>query len=153
MVDSKTIYEAVDEAVISSLASMGFINANAEEANWTEIKEAMAYKIKVLMPFLDEIVVIMPRSLALEIVGNIFGDAFNPDNTSLVADGLAEYLNVMAGAVFQKATPKMLFELGIPQAVTLDKINLAGHEMQTYVTTNNQVMCVAHKLKNFKPKN
>ncbi len=146
---AKNIFEAVDEATIFSLGSMGFIDAKPEEANWFDIKSPMAYKIKVLLPFLDEIIVIMPRDLVLDIVKNLFNESFDSTDQNLIFDGLAEYLNVMAGAIFQNAAPKMLFELGIPEAVEINKLNVSTYDQQTYITSKEQIICIAHKLKNF----
>ncbi len=135
---------AVDAAFIDSISEMGFIDvASCADIPIDSIINPLPSRIKVMMPFLQDIVVVFPESIVLNMKKNLFADSIDEPS---VYDTVYEFLNVFAGRIFQIASPDMLFELSIPEGIDLLKTDLSKHKKHTYQSSCGKHIIVWHKL-------
>ena len=112
------IMENILEAVGETMESLIF--SEVEPADPDNEDQALIdpiwSDIDILRPVQGKLTIIMPRELAMEITGDLFGpDLDGPPADSMVRDTLAEIVNTVAGKLMSSIIKHdQVLELGLP---------------------------------------
>lgn len=146
---NELLKEALDNSMTSTMAEMGFIDTIPDKSgNLTlkDIESPMAVKLGILLPFLGDMIIVAPHSVCKLFISNIYTEPIDPQDQDILKDTLAEIINIVCGKLFQIAAPDVLFELGLPEIIDPDGLDLKDYTIQFYKTAQDEHICMAHKV-------
>jgi hypothetical protein len=143
-----TVTSAIEKAVTTTFADMGFISARLDpQASPEEILSTnLTYSIRVLLPNVGPIFFFASEDLGRELIDNIHGMSDPESQPQLIDDTLSEMLNVMVGRIFQILSPSHPFELSLPvrekDAIQLDE----SAALMVFKTPDKHTFCMSHHI-------
>ncbi len=100
----------IDDVFIETLEDYGFIEVIPTQEKEVVV-EPIHCSIKIMMPYLGDLVISVPKKMAEEIASASYGSIDN----KIVEDVVAEFLNIFTGKAMEKLYPDLPFRIGIPQ--------------------------------------
>lgn len=100
----------IDDIFVQTLEDYGFVEIlpTTEKA---DIVDPIHCSIKIMMPYLGDLVISVPIKMAEEIAVATFGTA----DQQIIDDVVCELLNIFAGKVMENLYPDLPFRIGLPQ--------------------------------------
>ena len=138
--------DVVNAAFIDTINEFGFVNViSHQKFDINPVENFCGYKMTILLPFKQDVFVVMEKFLAKEIAENVAGrekQIFYDD----YSDSLAELLNVFVGKVFQYSHPDLLYEISLPSEVNIESLDISGYESHYFITEYDRKVSVFHRL-------
>lgn len=147
------IFVAINQAAIDIFSNMGFIDIAPLKKDYKNINSPLTVEVDITMPIKSKIYISLPLAIFHQVGENLFPDFYNKNNQEIVEDSAKEFANTLIGDIFQISTPDVLFELSIPQIVSLEQIDLTTFDKQTFTTIDDQTILIAHQLKELMSEN
>lgn len=142
--------EIIAKSFIESMSEMAFLDTiKTYDFDENQLKNYYGVRIKILMPFLHDILVFMKRDTLVKIRDNLISEEIAViSEEEILWDCMQEFLNIFAGRIFQNLSPDLLFELGLPEKFEFKDgaTDLKGYTSQYFVTDDGNQIYVAHKL-------
>ncbi len=134
--------ELISEVFIETMCDMAFVDLIPQTE--IDINNPIANKMRILLPYLGDVILIFSGNLANQLSMNLHEDKDH------VEDSINEFLNIFTGKLLERLHPDVLFELGLPEASSVDEIDDKEFEILNFGNPDNDNVCVYHQLKNLK---
>lgn len=119
----------IEDVFIETMSEMVFVNIALTDI--FKVNNPVSVKMSILMPYLGDVVVVFSKPLYSLLSENIFGDEeYEGDK---VEDAIAEYLNVFTGKLLDKTYSDILFEIGLPEKINFNKMELDGYVPKYFI--------------------
>lgn len=141
------VQNLIETCLINVMSSVAFTDVALDKKSpkVTPKSDWITLKIAVLMPFLGDVVVSMPSSLAKKLAQNMLDELDR--GGQIEYDVVAEILNVLVGKIFCEVSPQLLFEIGLPEPLVVkDEKLLMKYESYLFKTVDGENLLLYHNL-------